>query len=55
MLKYLMIPFWVLGEGTLVISTKTKDLNFGSQVSPNDGKEIIKVLNKQLKKFKSIG
>jgi hypothetical protein len=45
--------FWVLGEGTLVLSTNNKVINFGSQISPKDGKAIVKVLNKQLKNFKS--
>ena len=46
--------FWVLGQGTIILETNNQKINFGAQVSSKDGHTLIKVINKNLKKFNSI-
>ena len=46
--------FWVVGQGTIIIKALEKNNNFGAQISIKEGKEIIKVLKKQIKNFQSI-
>ena len=46
--------FWVVGQGTIIIKVLEKNNNFGAQISIKEGKEIIKVLKKQIKKFQLI-
>ena len=47
--------FWVLGQGTVILKTNNKPVNFGAQIPKNEGEKLIKVLNKRLKKYKSVG
>ena len=43
--------FWVVGQGTIVIISSQKEDNFGAQISLNDGKEIVKILNSSINKY----
>lgn len=45
--------FWVVGQGTIIINALDKEYNFGSQISKEDGKKIVKVLNSKINKLKS--
>ena len=45
--------FWVVGQGTIIINAHDKEYNFGSQISKEDGKKIVKVLNSKINKLKS--
>ena len=47
--------FWVLGQPTLLMNLNKDNINFGSQVSNTDGTKLVKVLNKKLRHFKSVG
>ena len=45
--------FWIVGQGTIIINALEKEYNFGSQISKEDGKKIVKVLNSKINKLKS--
>ena len=45
--------FWIVGQGTIIINAHNKEYNFGSQISKEDGKKIVKVLNSKINKLKS--
>jgi len=47
--------FWVVGQPTLNVNVDNEIINFGAQVSDIEGKKLIKILNKRLNNFKSIG
>ncbi len=42
--------FWVIGRGTLIMKTNNEVINFGSQLSIEDSKNLIKLLHKVIKK-----
>jgi len=42
--------FWVIGRGTLMMKTNSEDVNFGSQLSTEDSKKLIKLMTKLIKK-----
>ena len=46
--------FWIIGQGTILINTE-KQYNFGAQISIENGRKIIKLLNARIKKYKSVG
>ena len=45
--------FWIVGQGTIIINALDKEYNFGSQISKDDGKKIVKILNSKINKLKS--
>tara|TARA_B110000459_G_C16223709_1_gene321965 strand:- start:103 stop:576 length:474 start_codon:yes stop_codon:yes gene_type:complete len=45
--------FWIVGQGTIIVNALDKEYNFGSQISKEDGTNIIKVLNSKIQKIKS--
>ena len=50
-----MILFGLVGQGTILLINADKQYNFGAQISKENGRKIINLLNARIKKYKSAG